>query len=187
MKRLLRGVLAGRAVVVTATVAAAIACGRDGSANSAKPSAPVVSLAVGADAPVYVATTLDSATLRIGGPSDSVTLLNVWATWCTSCREEFAELEQLRTVRGPTGVRVVAVSVDQGGSEKVRRFVQAQGTHFPVAHDRDARINTAYGVRGLPTTLVIGRDGKVKWTQTGSFLLDSAGMRHALDAALAAR
>lgn len=177
-----------RLIIAAALVAPLAACGGDKSKSAAENTLakPVVSLTVGSNAPLYEATTLDSAALKFGGVADSVVLLNVWATWCTSCREEFAELEQLRLTRGPSGVRVVAVSVDQGGSEKVRRFVQAQGTHFPVAHDREARINTLYGVRGLPTTLVIGRDGTVRWTQTGSFLLDSVGMRKALDAAIAA-
>ncbi len=185
---IVRRLISAAALAAVALAAPLAACGGDkrkSAADASAPSKPVVSLTVGSNAPVYEATTLDSAALKFGGVADSVVLLNVWATWCTSCREEFAELEQLRLTRGPSGVRVVAVSVDQGGSEKVRRFVQAQGTHFPVAHDKDARINTLYGVRGLPTTLVIGRDGTVRWTQTGSFLLDSIGMRKALDAAIA--
>ena len=125
-----------RLILAAALAAPLAACGGDTSksaADTSAPAKPVVSLTVGSNAPVYEATTLDSAALKFGGVADSVVLLNVWATWCTSCREEFAELEQLRLTRGPSGVRVVAVSVDQGGSEKVRRFVQAQGTHFPVA------------------------------------------------------
>ena len=163
------------------------ACGGDRAASSSYSlkNASIATLTVGADAPAFTTTTLDSAAMRFGGVSDSVVLLNVWATWCTSCREEFAELEQLRLQRAASGVRVIAVSVDQGGSEKVRRFVQAQGTHFAVAHDREARINPVYGIRGLPTTFVLGKDGKVRWMQTGSFLLDTVGMRKALDAAVA--
>ena len=163
-----------------------LACGSDRASPSySLKNASIASLTVGSDAPVFTTTALDSTTMRFGGVADSVVLLNVWATWCTSCREEFAELEQIRAQRATSAVRVIGVSVDQGGSEKVRRFVAVQGTHFPVAHDREARINPVYGIRGLPTTFVLGKDGKVRWMQTGSFLLDSVGMRKALDAAIA--
>ncbi len=177
------GLFAFSAVVISATACTSDRSSAASSTYSLK-NASAASLRVGSDAPVFTTTSLDSAAMRIGGVSDSVVLLNVWATWCTSCREEFAELEQIRLQRATSAVRVIGVSVDQGGSEKVRRFVAAQGTHFPVAHDREARINPLYGILGLPTTFVLGKDGKVRWMQTGSFLLDTIGMRKALDAAL---
>jgi len=144
-------------------------------------------LMVGAAAPVYDAAALDSAPLHVGGASSDVVLLNVWATWCTSCREEFAELERMRVQYGERGLRVVAVSVDQGSDLKVRKFVSQQGSRFPVAHDREARISALYGVMGLPATYLVGRDGTVKWTLTGSFLVDSAGLTRAIESSIAGR
>ena len=142
-------------------------------------------LVVGAPAPAYTTTALTGRALSFGGvAAHDVVLLNVWATWCTSCREEFHELERLRAVYASRGLRVVAVSVDQGGDLKVRQFVAAQKSTFPVAHDRDAKITSLYGVVGLPATYLIGRDGRVKWTLTGSFLVDSAGLAHALEQTL---
>lgn len=156
------------------------ACDRGNDSPSARvPVAPP--LVVGALAPVYDATALDSSALHFGGAGSDAVLLNVWATWCTSCREEFAELEQMREKYGAHGLRVVAVSVDQGSDLKVRRFVSQQGSRFPVSHDREAKISALYGVRGLPATYLIGRDGTVKWTLTGSFLTDSVGLRKAIE------
>jgi len=142
-------------------------------------------LVVGASAPAYTSTALTGGALSFGGAAATdVVLLNVWATWCTSCREEFHELERLRAVYAARGLRVVAVSVDQGGDLKVRQFVTAQKSTFPVAHDREAKITSLYGVVGLPATYLIGRDGKIKWTLTGSFLVDSAGLARALEQTL---
>ncbi len=168
-------------------LALAAACGsgdaaRDG-ASTRLPMAPP--LVVGATAPIYDAAALDSSALHLGGAASDAVLLNVWATWCTSCREEFAELEAMRAKYGAQGLRVVAVSVDQGSDLKVRRFVSRQGSRFPVSHDREAKISALYGVRGLPATYLIGRDGTVKWTLTGSFLTDSAGLRKAIETEIA--
>jgi peroxiredoxin len=157
------------------------ACKGDGADRPA----PYAQVEVGSPAPAYAARALAGDSLSFGGSKAEVTLLNVWATWCASCREEFAELERLRVAHEVRGLRVVAVSVDQGGDEKVRRFVDAQGTRFPVAHDREARISGLYGVVGLPATYLIGRDGRVRWTLTGSFLPALATLEKAIEAELA--
>lgn len=165
---------------VTLVIVAVSACDRASSTV-----VKMTPLVVGATAPAYSTRALSGETLSFSGAAaHDVVLLNVWATWCTSCREEFHELEQLRAVYAARGLRVVAVSVDQGGDLKVRQFVAAQKSTFPVAHDRDAKITSLYGVVGLPATYLIGRDGKVTWTLTGSFLVDSAGLKRALEQTL---
>ena len=122
--------------------------------------------------------------LVVGDAGNGVTLLNVWATWCTSCREEFAELERLRVTHSSQGLRVVGVSVDQGTDLKVRKFVEAQQTNFSVAHDAESRITSMYGVGGLPTSYLLDASGKVLWRAVGDFRLDSAGLANAIRAAL---
>lgn len=161
-------------------MAAAAAC------NSPKktepPRAPIV---VGDTAPRFSVVSLSGDSLVLGSTGGGgVTLLNVWATWCASCREEFAELERLRVAHEPQGLRVVAVSVDQGTDVKVRKFVEAQKTNFPVAHDVDSRITTIYGVGGLPTSYLLDTNGKVLWRAVGDFRLDSVGLANAIKAAL---
>jgi peroxiredoxin len=140
---------------------------------------------VGAPAPAYSARAIGGDSIAFGGSTPAATLVNVWATWCTSCREEFADLERFRSEHQAAGLRVVAVSVDQGGEEKVRKFAEAQGGGFPVVHDRDARISRLYGVVGLPSTYLIGRDGRVRWALTGSFLEKRAELDSVMRAELA--
>ena len=141
-------------------------------------------LAVGAVAPTYAARALSGDSVTFGASVGGVTLVNVWALWCTSCREEFAELERMRVAHGAAGLRVVAVSVDQGGDDKVRRFVAARGSNFPVVHDREARISPIYGVVGLPSTYLIGRDGNIAWMLTGSFLDERDALERAISSEL---
>jgi len=64
-----------------------------------------------------------------------VTALNVWATWCTSCRDEMGDLKVLHQEFAPRGVRVVGVSVDLGDVARVRRFAARESLTFIVAHD----------------------------------------------------
>lgn len=171
---------ASRGAVLIALFLSIGACGRD------VPAPRVVSkpLMPGAAAPRYSAKALGGEAVAFGGQAGSVTLLNVWATWCTSCREEFAELERLRISHEGAGLHVVAVSVDQGGDEKIRRFAAAQGSQFPVIHDREATITPLYGVVGLPSTYLIGKDGRVRWVLVGSFLEAKETLEKEITAAL---
>lgn len=168
-------------IALTAVLSAACESAAKTPAGATTRTAPV---GVGDQAPRFSAVSLAGDSLIVGD-STSVTLVNVWATWCTSCKEEFSELERYRKTFAANGLRVLAVSVDQGSDVKVRKFVEAQGTQFPVAHDAEARISQLYGVGGLPTTYLLDAQGKVLWRAIGDFRLDSAGMAAAIDKALA--
>jgi peroxiredoxin len=142
-------------------------------------------LEVGAAVPAYMAVTLQGDTIRLGG-SEPVTLVNVWATWCESCREEMAALDSLHQSLGPRGLRVIGVSVDQGTAERVRRFVDALGLRFATAHDPSGDIEKQFAVMGVPTTFVIARDGRLIWRHTGNISGIVGEVRTVVDSALLA-
>jgi thiol-disulfide isomerase/thioredoxin len=89
----------------------------------------------------------------------SVVLLNLWATWCPPCRDELPALEQFaRTYAG----RVVVLGVDQGESASVARdFARARGVTYPILVDLSEQYGRAYQGLGLPTTVIVDRDGHV--------------------------
>ena len=91
-------------------------------------------LQTGDQAPSYgvrlVAGAQQGDSLQVVEPG-RVTLLNVWATWCTSCREEMADLDALYARYHAQGLRVVAVSVDQGDAAKVVRFTTRENSPCP--------------------------------------------------------
>jgi len=119
--------------------------------------------------PAYRATALSGASVELGGHGSGapVTLVNVWATWCTSCREEMQDLAAIDRDYAPRGLRVVAVSVDAGSETLVRRFVQREALTYPVVHDQAGTIQRQYNVVGVPTSYLIGTDGRVVWQQVG--------------------
>jgi len=143
-------------------------------------------LDVGTTVPAYQARTLDGDTVRVGG-SEPPTVLNVWATWCVSCQEEMAALDSLKREFGARGVRVIAVSVDKSSLDHVRRFAEANHLTMTVAHDSAATINQAYQVVGVPSTFVIGGDGKLIWRRTGNIIDVVHEVESAVGKALAAR
>jgi peroxiredoxin len=142
-------------------------------------------LAIGDAVPHYAARSLSGDSVRVGG-DEPPTVLNVWATWCTSCREEMSALDSLRSEFGGRGVRVIGVSVDDGDVERVQRFAAANHLQFTVAHDPAGTIQQTFQVVGVPTTFVIGRDGKLVWQHVGNISDNFADVRTAV-ARVAAR
>ena len=146
------------------------ACGggaKDRSSSGNAANAAFRPLAVGDAAPAYETVTLAGDTVALGG-AGKVTVLNVWATWCESCREEMADLEALQEKFAPSGVRVLGVSVDGGDGGRVARFVEEEKLTFEVAHDPEQRVQQLYQVVGVPATFVIGKDGKLLWKHVGN-------------------
>ena len=88
-------------------------------------------------------------------------LVNVWATWCAPCRLEMPSLERLQATLGGAEFQVIALSVDAGGLRDVRRFYSQLGLkHLGIFVDPSGRTMPGLKISGLPTTLLIGRDGR---------------------------
>lgn len=140
-------------------------------------------LAIGDVVPAYAVRTMASDTARVGarGP---VTLVNVWATWCIPCRPEFPELERISREYGPQGLRVLAVSIDQGNDADVQRFVREHGASFTIGRDPESRIRDAYQTIGVPETYLVSKDGRLLWKHLGALPPNGAGVRAAIEKAL---
>lgn len=122
----------------------------------------------GLPAPEFAAYTLDSsAQLRtLASYSGSPVLLNVWATWCDPCREEMPSMQQLHEAYRDRGLKIVAISVDDRGSEGlIREFAHTHHLTFDILHDRTSAVMTAYQVRGVPQTFLISRTGEILATR----------------------
>jgi cytochrome c biogenesis protein CcmG, thiol:disulfide interchange protein DsbE len=141
-------------------------------------------LTVGDTAPAYAIRTLAGDSVRVG--AGAPVLLNVWATWCTSCREEMADLAALERAYAPRGVRVLAVSVDAGDGTRVRRFVEAERLPFAVAHDPAGVVQRTFQAVGVPETYLISGDGRLLWVQRGGLHGAPAAVRATLDSVVAA-
>ena len=118
-----------------------------------------------AAAPTATANTLPFKTLD-GGAFDSasvagkVLVVNFWATWCVPCRKEIPNFNRMNKELGPKGVAVIGVSLDDEGAEAVTPFLKKNPMDYAVALGTDAA-KEQFQIGPLPTTVVIGRNGKV--------------------------
>jgi thiol-disulfide isomerase/thioredoxin len=88
-------------------------------------------------------------------------IVNLWATWCGPCLREMPSLERLQSRLGER-IAVVAVSEDRGGNKTVEPFIAKLGLKLVKIYiDPKSDVGHAFGVRGLPTSLLIDREGKV--------------------------
>ena len=89
-----------------------------------------------------------------------VVLLNIWATSCVPCREEMPTLDRLQARLGGEEFRVLPLSIVRAGIEPVRRFYEEIGIrHLGIYLAEELRAMLAFGVIGLPTTILINRAG----------------------------
>lgn len=103
-----------------------------------------------------------------------VVLLNLWATWCVPCRQEMPTLDRLQARFGGPGFEVVAVSIDRTGLKAVNPFFESTGVrHLAPYLDTSGRMARAVGALGLPTTLLIDRDGQEIGRAIGALEWDS--------------
>jgi thiol-disulfide isomerase/thioredoxin len=179
-----RAVLAGGGLVAAGTVAAV--------AFLRKPEGPLVHTLVPSAAPgvppVKVGTIADlkrteppaipaaarfqeaDGTERtLGDYSGKGLVVNLWATWCVPCVAEMPELQELAGKVAGEGILVLPLSSDRGGAEVVRRFYAAHGINgLPVLLDPRGEAGRAWGARGLPTTIVIDRQGRERGRVEGA-------------------
>ncbi len=109
--------------------------------------------------PQFSGSTLDARQLSLVEYRGRVVVLTFWASWCLECRVEMPELERLQREFSSRGLAIIGVNA-QESKEAVRRYAKELGLTFPLVLDRDGKINALYGVIGIPTTFVVGRDGR---------------------------
>ncbi len=144
----------------------------------------LIGYARGETPPPFRGRTVAGDTVSLAGLRGRVVLLNFWATWCLECRPEMPALERLHREFAPQGLAVVGINAREG-SEAVRRYAQELALTFPLVLDPGGKINALYGVIGLPTTFLVGRDGRAVALAIGPREWASAPARALIQALLA--
>jgi peroxiredoxin len=134
--------------------------------------------------PKFSGRTLGGQTVSLAGLRGRVILVNFWATWCPPCREEMPMFEQLHREYAARGLTLLGVNAREGTSA-VRAYAKEMGLTFPLVLDPKGKVNALYGVIGLPTTFLIGRDGQAVALAIGPREWSGAQARAILEALLA--
>lgn len=93
-------------------------------------------------------------------------ILNFWASWCVSCRQEALDLEKFWKTRANKDILVVGIAI-QDTVEAAQAFAQHYGKTYMLALDVDGRAAIDYGVTGVPETFVINREGVIVHKEAG--------------------
>lgn len=103
--------------------------------------------------------------------------LNLWATWCGPCNEEFPCLEQAYEAYGDR-VAVIALSVEATDTEKVlKAFAENNGLSFLIGRDEGSRLSYCFNVNSIPTSIMVDRTRTVVWTGVGAIVSADAFAR----------
>lgn len=94
-----------------------------------------------------------------------VLVVNFWASWCKPCVDEMPALSRLNSHFAPLGVQFVGIGVDD--AEKMAAFIRTTPVSYPVLVASPAGMTPGLQVKGLPYTVVIGRDGRSAMTRLG--------------------
>lgn len=163
-------------VVFPLCLLAGFGCGNGESANvgtaagaSAGPETARESFSVlqpGQIVPPYEVRSLDGAPVGIGA-GQPLTLLNLWATWCAPCREEFPDLEELHLELKDHGLRVLAVDIDAESPQTLRAVAEQLSLTLPIARDTSGQIQQVYANVGVPTSYLLSASGELVRSWTG--------------------
>ena len=122
----------------------------------------------GQPAPDFTFPGLDGEMVNLVDYRGKVVFLNIWATWCTPCRQEMPSMERLyRELKGED-FEILAVSIDAMGAKAVAPFMKEYELSFPALLDTGGTIQRLYGTTGIPETFIINKEGVIERKIIGS-------------------
>ena len=93
--------------------------------------------------------------------NNKITVINFWATWCAPCKKEMPSLNKLVEIVGKNNIQVIGVNVEGVTYDKAKAFLDdLKVTNFDTFFDQDLQLVKQLSLRGVPTTLLINKEGK---------------------------
>ena len=132
-------------------------------ASSIATAAPVTP---SSQAPDFTLRSMDGQNLRLQELRGRVVLVNFWATWCGPCRQEMPHLNRLYDKYRSSGFVMLGVNIDDDANNAIG-VANKLGMKFPVLFDTDKKVSRLYDLNTMPSTVVIDRDGKVRYVHRG--------------------
>jgi peroxiredoxin len=123
-------------------------------------------IAPATQAPDFTLHAMSGPNLRLKEQRGRVVMVNFWATWCAPCRQEMPQLNRLYEKYRSSGFVLLGVNVDDDPS-KANEVATKLGVTFPILLDADKTVSKLYDLSTMPSTVIIDRDGKVRYVHRG--------------------
>lgn len=98
--------------------------------------------------------------VKLSSSKGKLVYLDFWASWCGPCKQSFPWMNAMQEKYQSQGLEIIAVNLDEN-NEDAQKFLAGTPAKFTVAFDSKGQTPTQYGVKGMPTSYLIGRDGKI--------------------------
>lgn len=132
------------------------------------------------EAPAFTLTGMDGKKASLKDYRGKVVLLNFWASWCAPCREEMPALEKLWSDYKDRDFVIIAIAADRR-PEVARNLIDKLAISFPALFDTEGEVRKRYEVAALPTTYLIGKDGKISGRVIGAAQWDGDSSRKLIE------
>lgn len=117
-------------------------------------------------APDFTLKSMSGSNVRLSELKGDVILLNFWASWCGPCRTEMPLLNKLHNKYKGIGFTVLGVNVEESNTAAID-FLDENKVSFPILWDSKNEVSKQYSVSAMPTTVMIDRDGQVRYIHKG--------------------
>ena len=117
-------------------------------------------------APDFTLKAMDGKNVKLSELAGNVVLINFWASWCGPCREEMPLLNDLHNKYEALGFTVLGVNVEEQAAPAIG-FINKSPVDFPILFDSKNSVSQAYKVVAMPTTIVVDRDGNIRYEHKG--------------------
>jgi cytochrome c biogenesis protein CcmG, thiol:disulfide interchange protein DsbE len=107
-----------------------------------------------------------SGNVKLADMKGKFVYVDFWASWCGPCKQSFPWMNDLQAKLGPKGLQVVGINVD-AKQEDAQKFLSQVPAKFTVAFDAKGDFPKKYGIKGMPSSVLVGPDGQVIWAHTG--------------------
>jgi peroxiredoxin len=91
-----------------------------------------------------------------------VIFINFWASWCGSCRQEMLELDKLYVKYNNSGFTILGINIEEEATAALK-IIEDDKISFPILFDAENKVSQLYGITEIPTSVLIARDGKVRY------------------------
>lgn len=106
------------------------------------------------------------AAVKLSDYKGKTVYLDFWASWCGPCKQSFPWMNDMQSRYAAQGLRVVGINVDQK-TDDAQTFLRGTPAHFDLVFDPTGKTPKAYAIKAMPTSVLIGPDGKVLSVHSG--------------------